>query len=159
MCKDHIPLKNGTNNGTNNANSTLAYQTRTIFHWLVLGLALDIIGSREELFTYVGHYWLALGIALGIALGLQAFQIPTCWYQQRESLRFGAVLNAKPQREWFPVAVEYRLNCFANCFNIYSGYPLSQGCHNMVLYIFCSNPCTKYIYSINKCLNVAVWKT
>ena len=37
-----------------------------------------------------------------------AFQIPTCWYRQRESLVLGSRPNVKPQHEWFHVAVEFR---------------------------------------------------
>ena len=39
----------------------------------------------------------------------QAFWITACWYRQRKSLALGVTANVKPQREWFCVAVEYRL--------------------------------------------------
>ena len=39
----------------------------------------------------------------------EAFQIPTCWYQQRELLVLGSGPKEKLKREWFRVAVEYRL--------------------------------------------------
>ena len=48
-----------------NANITLEYQTQTIFDWLVLGIALGIIGLRWALLTHVGHYWHTWGVALG----------------------------------------------------------------------------------------------
>ena len=39
----------------------------------------------------------------------KAFWIPTWWYRQRKPLVLGAIPNAKPQREWVYVLVEYRL--------------------------------------------------
>ena len=53
-----------------NANPTLAYQTRTIFHWFALGLGhyrltLGITDSRWALLARVGYYWLVLGSRVG----------------------------------------------------------------------------------------------
>ena len=48
-----------------NANPTLAYPMQNIFHLLMFGLALGIIGSCGALLTGVGHYWLALGGRVG----------------------------------------------------------------------------------------------
>ena len=71
--------------------------------------------------TYI--YPLTLGLALGgcdsrwVDLNScwvrEAFCIPTCWYFQREMVALG--FNAPAQREWFCVAVEYRLNSIASC--------------------------------------------
>ena len=60
--------------------------------------------------AHVGQYRLVLGIIVlpwGVTLGPQAFL--ECLYQQRESLALGVLLNVNSQREWFSVAVEYRL--------------------------------------------------
>ena len=57
----------------------------------------------------LGPWGFALGL-WGFTLGPQAFQIPTCWYRQRESLAFGALPNASTKREGVSVAVEFRLN-------------------------------------------------
>ena len=103
--KGNMPLESGFALGTQRegtiskqhvmpkANPTLGYQTRHIFHWLALWVALGIQG-------------LALGIQR-LALGPQAFQIPPCWYSQCEPLVLGAVpnTNLKTQREWFYIAV------------------------------------------------------
>ena len=78
-----------------NANATLAYPTRTILHWVVLGLASGITGSH-----WVHQAWLWVR---------QAFWILTCRYWQHEPLAFWAVPNPKTQREWFHVTVEYKL--------------------------------------------------
>ena len=68
-----------------------AYPTRTIFHWLALGLALGHIGSCLALLARVGHYWLALGGRVGSArlFRYQHFGIPNA-----KSLRWGS----KPMR-------------------------------------------------------------
>ena len=84
------------------------------------------IAQRELYSTGVGahirHYRLALGIinlrwALFACVGSsrwvrRVFWIPTCWYRHRECLALGVLPNARPQREWFRIAVEYRLNLF-----------------------------------------------
>ena len=49
------------------SNTSLTLNANHIFHWLVLGLALGILGSRWALLTRVGHYWLALGGHVGSA--------------------------------------------------------------------------------------------
>ena len=62
------------------------------------------------------------GFALGMhvfLLGPQGFQISKCWHQQRELLALRAGPNAKPQHEWFSVAVEYRLK-ITFCNNYYT---------------------------------------
>ena len=55
----------------------------------------------------------------------EAFQIPTCWYRQCESLTLGAVLNVKPQCEWVHVLVDYGLN-FQNPSYIHISMPQNE---------------------------------
>ena len=75
---------------------SLTYSTRTILHLLALGSCWIRRGWR----------WVR-----------KAFQIPTCWYWQRNLLALGAEPNAKPQCEWFCFAVEYRLSTHTNYTN------------------------------------------
>ena len=57
----------------------------------------------------LGLWELALGQG-GFALGLRGFSDTNILVSASESVTLGARPNAKPQREWFCVAVEYRLN-------------------------------------------------
>ena len=99
--------------------STNICYCKKIFTQLNVGssIVLHIANANRLPLARVGHYSLALGIIGSrwrVVLGLQGFQIQTCWYQQCESR------NAKPQHEWLRVAVEYRLKCTEQIMNIYS---------------------------------------
>ena len=63
------------------------------------------VGSVGGLALGQGGFELGLQ---GFTLGLRGFS-ETCWYWQRKLFALRAGPNAKPQCEWFPVAVEYRL--------------------------------------------------
>ena len=81
-----------------NANPTLAYPTRTIFHWLALGLTFGIIGSRWPSLTHTGHYWLELGVALG----LQGFLDSNMLVSATQKSRIGGIaLHEPPMRGGF----------------------------------------------------------
>ena len=71
-----------------NASPNAKDPTQPIFHWLRLGSHWVCRGQR----------WVR-----------KAFQIPTCWYPQREILALGVQANARPQRYGISIAVEYRL--------------------------------------------------
>ena len=66
--------------------------TPPIFHGLALGFR---VGENAN-----------LGFRVRVCVGSK---IPTCWYPQRQILASGALPNAKPQRQVFCVAVQYRL--------------------------------------------------
>ena len=93
---------------TNNIKFTPQTQLlHTIFHWLVLGLVLVIIGLRWALFIHVGQYWVTLG-APTVTARLFKYQhvglgntTSTCWASKPMQ---------RHQHKWFPVAVEYRPN-------------------------------------------------
>ena len=40
------------------------------------------------------------------------FRLPACWYMLRKIVALGVQANASTQREWFCIAVEYRLYNF-----------------------------------------------
>ena len=68
------------------------------------------IGSRWEIDTNNTKCTCPMRWVDWFSHGLrEAFQIPTCWYRQRESLTLGTVPNVKTQRAWFCVAVKYGL--------------------------------------------------
>ena len=66
-----------------------------------IGLTLDLSGLR----------W----VCGDLRWVREAFQIPTCWYQQCESLALGVLPDARTQRERVCDAVEYRLNAQMKC--------------------------------------------
>ena len=61
-------------------------------------------------FKSMGGQWGGLHLVCeGLRGVCEAFYIPTCWYLQHKMVAFGVETNVTAQREWFRVAVEYRL--------------------------------------------------
>ena len=75
-----------------NVNTGLAYPTRTIFHLLALGLALDVWAHDRACVE-----------------SARVFRYQNVGIPNANSAHLGVLANTRTQCEWFCVAVEYRL--------------------------------------------------